>query len=319
MDLLLILSYAALCIAIFKIFRIPLNKWTVPTAVLGGVMLIGGLIFTMNYNHPFSELSRTYFVTTPIVPSVSGRVIEVPAIEGKAIKQGEVLFRIDPLPFENKVKMLHSRLEVAKQDRDRASNLVKKGVGNQRDLDLAQGKVDDLASQLANAQHDLENTFVRAPTDGYITQVALRPGAMAVRMPLRPSMVFIHDESPYLVGWYRQNSSLRLVNGYAAEVAFDAIPGTVFSATVSKVLPAISEGQIQASGTLINPMQSRYPGRIPVILTIDDPRYEAYRKQIPSGAFAQTAIYSEQFQHVAIMRKILLRMASWMNYLFPFH
>lgn len=52
MDLLLIITYAAICIAIFKIFRLPLNKWTVPTAVLGGVVLIGGLILTMNYNHP---------------------------------------------------------------------------------------------------------------------------------------------------------------------------------------------------------------------------------------------------------------------------
>ena len=34
MDLLLILTYTALCIGIFKIFKIPLNKWTVPTAVL---------------------------------------------------------------------------------------------------------------------------------------------------------------------------------------------------------------------------------------------------------------------------------------------
>lgn len=36
MDLLLILTYAAICIVIFKVFKIPLTKWTVPTAVLGG-------------------------------------------------------------------------------------------------------------------------------------------------------------------------------------------------------------------------------------------------------------------------------------------
>lgn len=53
MDLLLILTYAAFCVALFKIFRIPLNKWTVPTAVLGGILIIGALIFTMNYNHPY--------------------------------------------------------------------------------------------------------------------------------------------------------------------------------------------------------------------------------------------------------------------------
>ena len=68
MDLLLILTYTALCIGIFKIFKIPLNKWTVPTAVLGGVIIIGTLIMLMNYNHPYSELARNYYVSTPVVP-----------------------------------------------------------------------------------------------------------------------------------------------------------------------------------------------------------------------------------------------------------
>ena len=36
MELLMILTYAAICVAVFKIFRIPVNKWTLPTAVLGG-------------------------------------------------------------------------------------------------------------------------------------------------------------------------------------------------------------------------------------------------------------------------------------------
>lgn len=64
MDLLLILTYAALCIAIFKIFNIPLNKWTVPTAVLGGVVLVGTLVLLMNYNHPFTQLGNQVFPTT---------------------------------------------------------------------------------------------------------------------------------------------------------------------------------------------------------------------------------------------------------------
>ncbi|WP_254203837.1 hypothetical protein [Aeromonas sp. FDAARGOS 1402] len=59
MDLLLILTYTALCIGIFKIFKIPLNKWTVPTAVLGGVIIIGTLIMLMNYNHPIPSWLAT--------------------------------------------------------------------------------------------------------------------------------------------------------------------------------------------------------------------------------------------------------------------
>ena len=78
MELLLMLTYAAICVAIFKIFRIPVNKWTLPTAVLGGIFLIGFILLVMNYNHPFSANARIYFATTPIMADVKGRVVEVP-------------------------------------------------------------------------------------------------------------------------------------------------------------------------------------------------------------------------------------------------
>ena len=44
MELLLILTYTAICVAVFKIFRIPVNKWTLPTAALGGIFLLGAIL-----------------------------------------------------------------------------------------------------------------------------------------------------------------------------------------------------------------------------------------------------------------------------------
>ena len=44
MEPLLILTYTAICVAVFKIFRIPVNKWTVPTAALGGIFLITSIL-----------------------------------------------------------------------------------------------------------------------------------------------------------------------------------------------------------------------------------------------------------------------------------
>ena len=38
MDLLIVLTYVALAWAVFKIFRIPVNQWTLATAALGGVL-----------------------------------------------------------------------------------------------------------------------------------------------------------------------------------------------------------------------------------------------------------------------------------------
>ena len=47
MDLLIVLTYVALAWAVFKIFRIPVNQWTLATAALGGVFLVSGLILLM--------------------------------------------------------------------------------------------------------------------------------------------------------------------------------------------------------------------------------------------------------------------------------
>ncbi|MDH3763468.1 MAG: HlyD family secretion protein [Gammaproteobacteria bacterium] len=319
MDLLLILTYTAICVAVFKIFRIPLNKWSVPTAVLGGIVLIGALILLMNYNHPYSEMARQYFVTTPIVPNVTGQVIEVPVKGSEPLAKGDVLFKLDPVPFQNKVASLKARVESAKTEFRRAEQLFKAKAGSQRDLDLAIASLDDQRAQLAQAEYDLNQTTVRAPAKGYVTQVILRPGMRAASLPLRPVMVFVSGEDHYLIAWFRQNSLLRLEAGTEAEVAFDGIPGTVFSGEVQMVLPAMAEGQVQASGNLINPAMAPRAGRVPVLINITDPRYQDYAAQVPGGSYAQAAVYSNHFHHVAIMRKILLRMSAWMNYLFPFH
>jgi multidrug resistance efflux pump len=319
MDLLLILTYTAVCIVVFKVFNIPLTKWTVPTAVLGGIVLIGTLIFMMNYNHPFSEISREYFVTTPIVPAVTGTVIEVPVSPMKPLKAGDVLFKIDPIPFQNRVSSLTAQIALATEDVDRTRKLLVNNNISQRDADTALTRYENLHGQLLTAEFELEMTVVRAPTDGYVAQMALRPGMRAASLPLRPVMIFLHKEGNHFVGWFRQNSLLRLTIGDEAEVAFDGIPGRVFVGKVKSILTALSAGQIQASGDLINPMNAPYPGRIAVTIDITDPAFEEFRDKVPGGAYGQAAIYTEHFHHVAIMRKILLRMSSWMNYLFPFH
>ena len=56
-------------------------------------------------------------------------------------------------------------------------------------------------------------------------------------------------------------------------------------------------------------------GRLPVLISITDPEWAKY--QVIAGASGQAAIYTKHFHHVSVMRKVLLRMASWMNYVFP--
>lgn len=319
MDLLLILTYAALCVAAFKVFRIPLNKWTVPTAVLGGIVLIGSLLLLMNYNHPFSESFRRYYVTTPIIPEVRGRVTEVPVAPNQPVAKGDVLFKIDQTPFEEAIKSIEARYEAATKDLKRAEELFAKQAASERSVDSSRADVDDLRAKLDDARFDLKQTVVLAPSAGVVTQLTLRPGMMALPFTPRPVMSFIHEDGDTFVGWFRQEYLLRLEQGAAAEAIFDGIPGRIFEAKVKLVIPVISEGQISPTADFITFGSSQQPGRIAVQIEITDPAFDQYRDTLPGGSFGQAAIYTEHFHHVGIMRKILLRMASWMNYVFPLH
>ena len=319
MELLLILTYTAICVVIFKLFKIPLNKWSIPTAALGGVVLLGALFVTMNYNHPFAGISREYFITTPISPVVSGTVIEVPVVSMANLKQGDVLFKIDPIPFQNTVDSLTAQIKLAQDDAQRARTLLKSRNISERDAEATFTRLANLQGDLATAQFELDHTIVRAPTDGYVAQMALRPGMRAVALPLRPVMIFVHKEGMYFIGWFRQNSMLRLTPGADAEIAFDGIPGKVFSGKVDAMLPVLAEGQVNPSGDLITMNKAPNPGLIGVRITIDDPAFEAIIDKVPGGAYAQAAIYSDHAHHLALLRQILLRMSSWMNYIFPLH
>jgi multidrug resistance efflux pump len=201
-------------------------------------------------------------------------------------------------------------LERAEADLQRARIAFEAGIDGENP-DVAR-----LQAELEKARYDLERTVVRAPTSGYVTQLLLRPGMMASSLPLRPTVVFVHDEHAPMIAAFRQNSALRLRAGYEAEIVFPSIPGRVFKGEVVQVLPSLAEGQLQNSGSLVGTQALQSIGRVPVEIRITDDLSEF---GLPTGTRAQVAVYSDHFHHVAIMRKILLRMSSWQNYLYLDH
>ena len=377
MDLLLILTYAGLCVAIFKIFNIPLNKWTVPTAILGGIALIGTLLLLMNYNHPYGKHAKEVFVTVPIIPAVSGLVISVDAQPNQPLKQGDLLFRIDPKPFQLRADKLRAqlaeaeqlvaqnqaglsaamaRVDKAKAERDRTRTSFqryakgnKQGAGrvfseqeveNRRQLYLAaeaalevaqaeqqraqlayesqidgvNTRVAQLHAQLQAAMYDLQRTEVRAPSDGYVTQLALRPGMMATQLPLRPALVFVPKQPRRIAASFWQNSLARMEPNSEAEVILDALPGQVFKGRLVQLLPAMTEGEVQSGGTLVSAARLAAPGRAVGIIELDE-SLDDY--QLPLGVQGKAAVYTAHFSHVSVIRRVLLRMVGWINYAFP--
>ena len=119
-----------------------------------------------------------------------------------------------------------------------------------------------------------------------------------------------------MIAAFRQNSALRLKAGYEAEIVYPSIPGRVFKGKVTGALPNMAEGQMTTSGNLIGTERFQSIGRVPVQIEILD---EMSEFTLATGSRAQVAVYSDHFHHVAIMRRILLRMSSWQNYLYLDH
>jgi multidrug resistance efflux pump len=179
-----------------------------------------------------------------------------------------------------------------------------------------QSQIVSLRAQLTEARYNLEQTVVRAPSDGYATQVLVRPGTYAAALPLRPVMVFIPEQKRQIVAQFRQNSLLRLEPGDMAEVVFNALPGQVFTGKLTAILPVVPGGSYQAQGTLQS--LTVVPGTDGVLALIEL-EANAQVESLPDGIYAQVAVYSDHFSHVAVMRKVLLRMTSWMHYLYLDH
>ena len=312
---LIILTYLAILWVIFKVFKAPLNKWTITTSILVGFLGIGLVVLVMNYNHPYSKEARLYFYTTPIVPNVAGQVIEVPVKPNEPLNAGDVLFRIDPKPFKDRVAEVNAELILAREDLADAKTLVKKGVARERAVQQATATLDALVARLGQAQYDLEQTVVRAPTKGYVTHQRLRPGMRAVPMPLRPVMTFIHEEGKIFVAAFTQNPLQVIKPGAEAEVALDPIPGKVFKAKVVGLVDAIALGQVQPSGDLIDLDAARLKqqGRVPVFIEITDDLSEY---QLVGGIKGEVAVYSDNWKMFDIIRRVLLRMRAWQKYLY---
>ena len=380
METLLVLTYTAICYAAFRIFKIPLNKWTGTTAVIGGVLVLFFILLLMNYNHPFTKEARYYFHTTPIVPAVRGPVVEVPVQPNTQLNRGDVLFRIDPRPFEYAVQQKRAALAEAMQNvrqlgadverargeiaeatatRDRsrqsyeryeqgnegAHRVGREGpyseleIENRRQVYLAaegalnaaraaqqraelafssqldgvNTTVARLQAELDEALYNLNQTTVRAPTAGHVTQLFLRPGMMAVPLPLRPVMVFVHGEGMMFGAAFQQNALQRVRVGDEAEIAFDALPGRIVRGRVKNILDVMVQGQLQPTGSLIDPEDRPGPGRVIAEIEVVD---DLTSERLPGGASGQVALYTPYWQPLALIRRILLRMKSWQNYVF---
>jgi multidrug efflux system membrane fusion protein len=147
-------------------------------------------------------------------PQVSGQLIGVHFTEGREVERGELLFTIDPRPFELALKQAQATLErnsaQAKNleaTRARQEDLLKRGLISQADYDTAATSVASVNATLEGdrtsvetAQLNLQYTRITAPVSGRAGALQVHPGALIRTQDTAP-LVTINQLAPIRVSF----------------------------------------------------------------------------------------------------------------------
>jgi multidrug resistance efflux pump len=315
MIVFLTLVYVALLFLAIKIGIIKMNTFWKISPVLWMVLLFFILFVPMQWGAPAGAV-RMYQAVIEVIPSVTGEVVEISTEAMAPLKKGDPIFKVDPTQYEAAVDRLEAQIALAEANLGRAQDLMQRGVGRQLDVDLYRAEVDSATAQLHNAQWELDRTVVRAPADGTVIALTLRPGQRVANLPLRSWVSFVEDDSMRIAVGIPQSRLRYVEKGQNAEVVLRMFPGRTFSATVKEIIPVTAGAQLQPSG-LVPPAPTPADPTLPygVVLELNDPSIEL--DLIPGGAVGTAAIYTDSAAVTHVIRRVMMRMEAWMNYVKP--
>ena len=314
MIVFLTLIYVALLAILVKIGLIKLNAfWKISPALwMVGLFLV--LFVPMQWGAPSGTVNN-YRSVMEIIPNVTGEVLSVEARPLQELSEGDPIFTIDPVQYQAAVNRLEGQLALSEANLARAEDLMQRNVGRQLDIDIYQSEVRNLSAQLEDARWQLEQTVVRAPSRGTVVALTLRPGQRVANLPLRSWVAFATNDNQLVVGI--PQSRFRYVEpGQEVEVVLRMYPGRVLKGTVDRVADVNPSAQLVPSGLLPNAPSPADPV-LPfgVAITLEDPDIDL--SKIGGGAAGTAAIYTDSVAATHVIRRIMIRMEAWMNYVKP--
>ena len=326
---------------------------------------------------PYTSQARVEAFMTQIAPEVAGDVHEVAVKDNARVRKGQLLFRIDPEPYELAVRSAEANLSVALQAADvsvadvaaaraqirkqqvdlAASRQLGKIVTDlvderalaatqgiraradigkteadvykaQADLRRAQAnlgapgfsnpKVRQAVAALAQARLDLRNTEVRAPADGFVTNLRLASGQYVG--PGQPLLSFLESGPRWISADMRENQLGNVEPGQDVTIALDIKPGKLFRGKVHSVGWGVSQGDEAPTGQLAAmPADQgwlRDPQRFPVrILVLPDEAREAGIDVGRSGAQANVIIFANDGSVMNPLGRFWIKIVALLSYL----
>jgi membrane fusion protein, multidrug efflux system len=248
----------------------------------------------------------TAFETVQVQAQVSGQIIARSFQDGADVKKGDVLFTIDPKPFQAVLDQAQGQLAQAKSQLvldqitlKRQQDLRGKGVNSPQDFDTAQGTVNNDEAKLksaegavASAQWNVDNCTVRSPIDGraglrlvdvgnIVNSGSTGGGAVLVTIqgidPIYTDFTVAEPDLP-LVRKYLGGPNVKVVTD-TGDDQFRPREGTL-SFIDNAVQPG--SGTVKARGVTPNPDRAFWPAQFVHVRLVLDVLKNS--KLVPSGA-----------------------------------
>ena len=234
---------------------------------------------------PWTRDGRVRVQVAGVAPQVSGQITEIRVVDNQYVRQGDVLYVIDPFDFQVTLDTAKAQLRQAAADlqvkrlqaerRQHLSDLATTPeeqqlfVGN---AVQAQAIFDAAQQQVARADINLKRTQVRSPVNGYVTNLLLRVGDFANTGTTNISV--IDADSYWIDGYFEETKMAHVCIGDRAEAALmgyrDPIVGRV--ETVTRGISVSNAAPSTQGLPSVDPVYTwvRLAQRVPVRIRITD-------------------------------------------------
>ena len=176
--------------------------------------------------------------------------------------------------------------------------IAKLALGSE--IDGENTTVAQLVAQLDNAKWELGQTTVRAPTDGFVSTMAVAVGARA--LAARSVMSFIVTDDTVIIGMFPPNGFQTIKPGAKVRLVFGDLPGRTFGVTIKDIPRGVGQGQIAVSGVLARAGSIGGANAYPAIISIPE---EIPRERLRLGMPGTATVFADNAGPIGTLMSIL--------------
>lgn len=256
------------------------------------------LVWNYYTQSPWTRDGKVRAEQVGVTPQVSGSILQLNVRDNQLVKAGDVLFRIDDTPY--KIALLNARAQLAKakaevaraqaeqkkaasdasrrrhlshnfisaEDLENANTALNTATTN---LEAAKAVVGVAQATLDHAQWQLTQTEIKAPVDGWVTNLSTRVGDYAAVG--HPVFALVDSRSFYVVGYFEETKLRNIRPGDSAQIILYSSKQKL-QGHVSSIGRAIVDQSVESGGDLVANIKPNIPWvrlaqRVPVRIEFD--------------------------------------------------